>query len=278
MRKFGTDITNTSQLKTLEIPNDPQALPYYSSDIFRYLHEVEGKTSVKPGYLKFQNDINEKMRAILIDWLTEVHLKFKLVAETLYLTVDILDRYLEKVLVTKARLQLVGVTALLIASKFEDVYAPEVNDLVYITDKAYDRESIINMEASILKTLDFNISCPSILLFLERYCAVLNIERNYACFARYLVELTLAEYKMLKFRKSLVAASAVLLMHKIMQVQPEWPEEIQKNCPYLQDDLKNCSKELCMLFQRAPMNQLATVRKKFMMPVFYSVANTHIKK
>jgi len=76
--------------------------------------------------MEAQPDVNEKMRAILIDWLVEVHLKFKLVPETLYLTVSLIDKYLEKVVVNREKLQLVGVTAMLIASKYEEIYAPEV--------------------------------------------------------------------------------------------------------------------------------------------------------
>ncbi len=96
--------------------------------------------------MSWQPDINEKMRAILIDWLVEVHLKFKLVPETLYLTVNLIDRYLEKVDVMREKLQLVGVTAMLIASKYEEIYAPEVQDFVYITDKAYSKQEILDCE------------------------------------------------------------------------------------------------------------------------------------
>jgi len=83
-----------------------------------------------------QNDINEKMRSILVDWLVEVHVKFKLLPETLFLTVNLIDRYLEAKKVLRQKLQLVGVTSMLIASKYEEIYAPEVKDFVYITDKA----------------------------------------------------------------------------------------------------------------------------------------------
>lgn len=89
--------------------------------------------------MKQQNDINEKMRAILIDWLIEVHLKFKLLPETLFLTINLIDRYLQKEVVKRNKLQLIGVTAMLIASKYEEIYAPEVRDFVYITDKAYNK-------------------------------------------------------------------------------------------------------------------------------------------
>lgn len=98
------------------------------------------------GYMNKQTDINEKMRAILIDWLIEVHLKFKLLPETLFLTVNMIDRYLEKTVIPRTKLQLIGVTAMLIASKYEEIYAPEVRDFVYITDRAYTKEEILKME------------------------------------------------------------------------------------------------------------------------------------
>lgn len=79
------------------------------------------------------------MRSILVDWLVEVHLKFKLVPETLYLVVNLIDRYLAKKEVTRSKLQLVGVTALFIATKYEEIYPPELRDLVYICDRAYSK-------------------------------------------------------------------------------------------------------------------------------------------
>ena len=90
------------------------------------------------------------MRAILVDWLVEVHMKFKLLPETLYCTINIIDRFLEHEKCTRAKLQCVGVTAMLIASKYEEIYAPEVRDFVYITDKAFPREEILRMEQKML--------------------------------------------------------------------------------------------------------------------------------
>ena len=113
--------------------------------------------SVVAGYMEKQEDINEKMRAILVDWLVEVHLKFKLVPESLYLTVNLIDRYLEREQVNRQKLQLVGVTAMLIACKYEEIYPPIVKDFVYITDNAYTKEEILEMERKMLSVLDFNI-------------------------------------------------------------------------------------------------------------------------
>jgi len=75
--------------------------------------------------------------------------------ETLYLTCNLIDRYLAKRNVTRKRLQLVGVTAMLIASKYEEIWAPEVRDFVYISDKAYSREDILGCEKTMLEVRVF---------------------------------------------------------------------------------------------------------------------------
>ncbi len=121
-----------------------------------------------------QVDINEKMRGILVDWIIEVHLKFKLLPETLYLTVNLTDRYLEQTQISRTRLQLVSVAALLIASKYEEIYVPELQDFVFITDNAYTIDEILAMERSILVTLQFNVTIPSSYRFLQRFCKILQ--------------------------------------------------------------------------------------------------------
>eukprot|EP00349_Pseudokeronopsis_sp_Brazil_P011844 CAMPEP_0202979110 /NCGR_PEP_ID=MMETSP1396-20130829/85350_1 /ASSEMBLY_ACC=CAM_ASM_000872 /TAXON_ID= /ORGANISM="Pseudokeronopsis sp., Strain Brazil" /LENGTH=163 /DNA_ID=CAMNT_0049718387 /DNA_START=789 /DNA_END=1280 /DNA_ORIENTATION=- len=156
------------------------------------------------------------MRAILVDWLIEVHLKFKLLPETLFLTVNLIDRYLSLVTISRGKLQLVGVTSMLIASKYEEIYAPEVKDFVYITDKAYSAGEILQMEQSILQALDFDLTAPSAYRFLERLIKVVSGDELLFNQARYLIELPLIEYRMLKYTPSNVAASALFLAQKIL--------------------------------------------------------------
>ena len=121
---------------------DPLCATEYVQDMYHHFRGKEAITSVRPLYMENQAHINERMRSILVDWLVEVHLKFKLVPETLYLTINLIDRYLERQEVSRPRLQLVGVTSLLIASKYEEIYPPELRDLVYICDRAYTRGEV----------------------------------------------------------------------------------------------------------------------------------------
>lgn len=134
------------------------------------------------------------MRAILVDWLIEVHYKFKLNADTLFITVNIIDRYLSKQTVKRQYLQLVGVTAMLIASKYEDIYPPPIQDFIYITDNAYTQKDIVQMEYDILKELDFQITTPSAWIFLNRYSKLAKADAVCFNLSRYLIELPLIEY------------------------------------------------------------------------------------
>jgi hypothetical protein len=161
--------------------------------------------------MNVQPELNGMMRSILIDWIVEVHLKFRLIPETLYLAINIIDRYLQLERVQRKRLQLVGVTALLIACKYEEIYPPEVKDCVYITDRAYTRQDVLDMEAHIVKTLKFRMTVPTGFPFLRRFLHVCNATRAARCLANFYMERMLQEYSALKYRPSLVAAAAVSL-------------------------------------------------------------------
>ena len=126
--------------------------------------------NVRADYLADQTEILPKMRSVLIDWLIGVHLQFHLLQETLYTTVAILDRYLQHDVkkISRSKLQLVGVASMLIAAKYEEIYAPEVKDFVYITDRAYTERDILKMEIRVLAVLNFNLGRPLPLHFLRR--------------------------------------------------------------------------------------------------------------
>ena len=149
-----------------------EVFPRYAADICTNLREVEAGLPKLDGYMDRQPDVNERMRQILVDWLVEVHLNFKLSPETLFLTVRLLDRYLAVKTVKRSKLQLVGVTCMLLAAKFEEIYAPEVRDFVNITDKAYSKAEILDMEVCILNALQFRIQTVSPYFFLCRFLQV----------------------------------------------------------------------------------------------------------
>ena len=253
--------------------HDPQACVEYLPDIMEHLRAFETKWLPSPDYMHSQTDINEKMRAILIDWLIDVHLKFKLVPETMYLTVNIIDRFLSSKHVARKKLQLVGVTAMLIASKYEEIYAPEVKDFVYISDKAYSRDEILKMESLMLNTLGFNLTVPSALQFVGRFVKASGnaADKEFGALAKYIVELMLQEYFMIKYLPSMVAASAVYLALKVLG-RSGWTPTMHRYTQYSEAALKNCSGDLLNLLKTAQTNpQLQAVKKKYSSQKFGAV-------
>ena len=116
---------------------------------------------MKANFLLKQNEVNDRIRGILIAWLIEIHYKFKLIPETLYLCCNIIDRYCEKKQIAKDNFQLIGVAAMFVACKYEEIYPPEIKDFIFVSDKSYTRKQILEYENDILMTLDFNMTICS---------------------------------------------------------------------------------------------------------------------
>ncbi|KAK9820270.1 hypothetical protein WJX72_008376 [[Myrmecia] bisecta] len=253
--------------------NDPLAASEYVGDIFSYYRRVEPLYRVAPDYMSKQNDINDKMRAILVDWLVEVHLKFKLMPETLFLTTNLIDRFLELKPVTRKNLQLVGVTAMLIASKYEEIWAPEVRDFVYISDRAYTREQILCMEKLMLNTLRFNLTVPTPYSFMARYLkAASTVDKQTTTYAAYLVELSLPDFSMLKYPYSMVAAAAIFVANKTTNKMPAFPRSLQKHSGFTEQAIRPCAVALATLQRKAGNSSLVAVYKKYSNQKFMEVA------
>ena len=266
---------------------DPLKVANYVSDLYQQLY-LSQKVLCPGPYMDTQQDINAKMRAILIDWLIEVHMKFKLVPETLYLTVNIIDRYCSKNPVPRSKLQLVGVTALLIACKDEEIYPPEVRDCVYITDNAYGRQEVLDMEQDILKKLLFHITVPTAFPFLLRFLKIVEAGNLVRMAASYYAERTLQEHDMLRFEPSLISAAAVHLALSNKEVTESevtgqdmlnppdaFPEEQGVKDPrilsfysgYSQAELTECANIIARKVGEEPVTaskrQLIAVKKKY---------------
>jgi len=150
--------------------DNPQLCSEYAMETYAYLKQLEVRGAVPSNYLT-GCPTNDKMRSVLIDWLVEVQIQFKLLQETLFLTVNTIDRFLaaEGKTIPRSKLQLVGVSAMFLVSKIEEIYAPSISDFVYITDNAYAESEIRQMELRIIRALSFDLCQPISLNFLRRY-------------------------------------------------------------------------------------------------------------
>ncbi|NXM65424.1 CCNB2 protein, partial [Serilophus lunatus] len=214
---------------------NPQLCSDYVKDIYLYLRELELQQSVRPHYLDGRT-INGRMRAILVDWLVQVHSRFHLLQETLYMCVAIIDRFLQSHPVPRKKLQLVGVTALLVASKYEEILCPDVADFVYITDNAYTSQEIREMEMIVLKELNFDLGRPLPIHFLRRASKAGEADAKQHTLAKYLMELTLIDYDMVHHRPSEIAAAALCLSQKILG-HNKWGTKQHYYTGYAEDSL-----------------------------------------
>ncbi|KAE8610075.1 hypothetical protein XENTR_v10012005 [Xenopus tropicalis] len=157
------------QVKDVDADDDgnPMLCSEYVKDIYCYLRSLENAQAVRQNYLHGQ-EVTGNMRAILIDWLVQVQMKFRLLQETMFMTVGIIDRFLQDHPVPKNQLQLVGVTAMFLAAKYEEMYPPEIGDFTFVTDHTYTKAQIRDMEMKVLRVLKFAIGRPLPLHFLRR--------------------------------------------------------------------------------------------------------------
>ncbi|XP_038820870.1 G2/mitotic-specific cyclin-B1 [Salvelinus namaycush] len=215
--------------------DNPMLCSDYVKDIYKYLQKLEIDQAVKPKYLEGQ-EITGNMRAILIDWLVQVQIKFRLLQETMFMTVGIIDRFLQDNPLPKKQLQLVGVTAMFIASKYEEMYPPEILDFAYVTDQAYTTAQIRDMEMTILRVLKFSFGRPLPLQFLRRASKIGEVTAEHHTLAKYFVELTMVDYEMVHFPPSQVASAAFALTLKVFNCG-EWSSTLQHYMNYTEDSL-----------------------------------------
>lgn len=226
--------------------DDAQCVTEYLDEIFGYLRFKEKDSNEVPdaNYMQRQRDLAPKMRAILVDWMVDVHIKFKLLSETMFLAVNIIDRFLTRVEVKRDKLQLVGVTAMLVASKYEEIYSPEVRDFVYISDRAFSKEEILALEIKILHTLKFSLTPATPLHFLRRFSKAARSDATTHTLSKYLIELALPEYSMLRFTASTIAAAAVYIARAMHNITPIWNATLEHYTQFDVPKLRECAIEL----------------------------------
>ncbi|KAJ6336673.1 hypothetical protein OIU76_006533 [Salix suchowensis] len=253
---------------------NPLAVVEYIDDLYNFYKKAEISGCPPPNYMAQQFDINERMRGILIDWLIEVHYKFELMEETLYLTVNLIDRFLAVQPVARKKLQLVGVTAMLLACKYEEVSVPVVEDLILISDKAYSRKEVLDMEKLMVKTLQFNLSVPTPYVFMRRFLKASQCDTKLELLSFFIVELCLVEYDMLKYPPSLLAAAAMYTAQCTISGTKQWSKTNEFYTSYSEEQLGECSRLMVNFHRNSGTGKLTGVHRKYSTSKFgYAVKN-----
>jgi len=258
---------------------NPQLCSEYALETFAYLKQLEKRGDVKSDYLD-GCPTSDKMRAVLVDWMVEVQVQFKLLQETLFLTVNTIDRFLaiEGKSVHRSKLQLVGVAAMFLVSKIEEVYAPAVSDFVYITDNAYTEAEIRHMELRIIRALNFDLCQPISLNFLRRYSKAGNVDVLQHSLAKYTLEVCLIDYNLVSVPGSLLASSSLclslLLLDQSTSVDNVWTPTLQFYSGYSPEAVLDVVTKLATNMVRINRsNKLQAVRNKYKSGKFMKVAD-----
>ena len=238
------------------------------------LEETQATTKPKFGYMNTQPEINEIMRAILIDWIIDVHLRFNLRQETLFMTIWLIDTYLSFAFVHRDKLQLLGITCLLISCKSHEIYYPQNDKLIEMTDNAYSKEEMLTMENEILKKLNFFIVCPNPIDFYNILSKMFNFEKKQYYLGNYFIESALVNYQILKYSSSVIASSCTYLVMKYYRINgyQKLYNNFIINEQFPEDVIKDAAKEIYVLVDNLSKSKFKSVKKKYSLTQFENVS------
>ncbi|CAK7206952.1 B-type cyclin [Sporothrix eucalyptigena] len=193
----------------------------YGDDINAYMRELEAKMLPSAHYMDQQTEIQWSMRSVLMEWLIQVHSRFNLLPETLFLTVNYIDRFLSTKIVSVAKLQLVGATAIFIAAKYEEIICPSIEEIIYMVDGGYTKEEILKAERFMLSMLGFELGWPGPMSFLRRISKADEYDLDTRTLAKYFLEVTIMDERFVACPPSFLAAGAHCLA-RMMLYKGDW--------------------------------------------------------
>lgn len=248
----------------------------YINDIYLNLLEEERNLYLKNiyGFMNHQTEINEQMRAILIDWIIDVHLRFKLRPSTLFFTIRIIDHYLYCAQIQRSKFQLLGIAAMLIACKHEEIYTPKIKDFVCVTDNAYTTDELLEMEEIVLNKIKFNILAPSPLDFYEILAKGFGFKKKHFFLGRFFMESYLLGCSYSKYSSSIIACACAYIVMKFFQIKNY---QLCYDSRYnsegaTQSVIKETAKEICCFIDHLNSTELKGARNKFSLPQYEQVA------
>ncbi|KAF2015017.1 hypothetical protein BU24DRAFT_493497 [Aaosphaeria arxii CBS 175.79] len=200
---------------------DTSMVAEYGDEIFEYMHSLEERMKPNATYMEHQSEIQWSMRSVLMDWLVQVHNRFTLLPETLFLAVNYVDRFLSAKVVSLGKLQLVGATALFVAAKYEEINCPSVQEIVYMVDGAYTADEVLKAERFMLSMLQFELGWPGPMSFLRRISKADDYDLETRTLAKYFLEITIMDERFVGCSPSFLAAGAHCLA-RFMLKKGDW--------------------------------------------------------
>ncbi len=203
--------------------------------------------------------------------------------DTLFMTLSLMNRYLQNSRIKKEIYQLIATTCLFIAAKYEEIYPPAIEDYVYICADAYSKSDILRMEAMILNELEFNLVNTSPLTLLGIYASQCNLSITKVNFCKkqydlcqYFLHLTEMSYDMIEFNCAIRVAAAISISCRILRVDGLGLEVLSRDFATPQEQIRSCSMSLFLLLCNPVNDKLSAIRRKFGQDTYSNVASLKI--
>lgn len=219
VHKYSRDVLDENDEDTFDVT----MVAEYAPEIFNHMRELEVRLAPNPKYMEHQEELKWETRAVLIDWVVQVHLRFNLLPETLYLTVNYIDRFLSRRKVLLSRFQLVGAVALFIAAKYEEINCPTVQEVAYMADNAYLIDEFLKAERFMIDVLEFDMGWPGPMSFLRRTSKADDYDYETRTLAKYFLEISIMDARLVALPPSWLAAGAHYLSRQILN-KGSWTE------------------------------------------------------
>ena len=264
---------------TFKFNNKEEYIKYngdYLNDTYTNLLKEERTLIVKPiyGYMASQTDINIKMRAILVDWIIEMHDKFNFKPQTLFQTIWLIDTYLSLKYIKRSDFQLLGLGCMYISCKYHEIFYPVLKDFIEITDGAYKKEDLLRIEKDILKTINYNIQPPSQEDFYNLISKAFDFGEKQIFLGKFFMENSLIDYNMIKYPPSVIAVSCCYIVMKFFKIENYKKlystRIIYDKCP--QKIIKDAARELCFLVKNLNNSEFKAIKKKYSNEKYCNVA------
>ncbi|KAI0463294.1 hypothetical protein LJB42_003315 [Komagataella kurtzmanii] len=233
----------------------------YAPDIFRYMRQLEARLSPNPRYMDSQNELEWHMRRTLVDWLVQVHSRFNLLPETLFLTVNYIDRFLSKRTVSASRFQLVGLVALFIAAKYEEINCPSIQEVASLINNAYSIDDLLRAEKFMIDILEFEMGWPGPMSFLRRTSKADDYDFDTRTLAKYFLEITIMDSKLVASPPSWLAAGAHYLARRLLN-RGSWTDAHIFYSGYTEEQLTPLA-DMMVQMCRHPLRHHRTIFEKY---------------
>lgn len=239
---------------------DPMMAAEYAPEIFEYMRHLEKAVIPRPNYNLPKRGISWASRTVLVDWLVDVQNRLRLLPETLFLTVNIIDRILAVLDVQVFQLQLLGLVATSLASKCEEVVSPSVTNFVHLSEDGYSPQDMLSAERRVLYLLGFSLAFPSPMNYLRRISKAENYDLRTRTLAKFLMEITFLDHCYVSVPPSLMAAASMFTARLMLRCGP-WNANLAHYSGYTETELRRYSNRILLFLQSE--QHLCSIHRKY---------------